>query len=446
MNQPTRARARDRAILRTLVGGAGLQMSIAIATLVSLPFVTRELSAAEFGIFATLTGLAVLFALADFGIGGALTTRLAELRGVGDEGGAVRAVSTAIVAATTAGLVTGLLLVLSLLVVPWQTLLGAGAVSNAAVVHAVLATALAAGLSVPAAIGQRILYGIDRGGLANLWLLGGAVLAAVGLVVSTQAGWPLFMYVLVALGAPALAGIASGFAAVWWLAPQLRPHAKHVSRAEWEVLRKVSGWYFVIMLATAASFQVDALIVASILGAADAGEFALAVRVFGLISASLTPALLQLWPAFGEAFARGDLGWIRSRLIMSTAFGALTSLVAGAVVVLVGPDLIAAVFSSELRPHRALLLALAAASVISFVTSPAYLLMNATGRVRLHAFAAIAMAAMNFPISLLLTRQIGISGPGWGTLIASVVCTVPVGMCVVPRLLSAERVANTRRT
>jgi O-antigen/teichoic acid export membrane protein len=420
------------------VSGAGLQVSIAVSTLVSLPFVTRELSAAEFGVFATLSGLAVLFGLADFGIGGALTTRLAELRGNDNDAIAVRAVSTALVAAAGAGLVAALLLGLSLLVVPWQTLLGADAVSEAAVVQAVLATAVAIGLSVPAAIGQRILYGIDRGGLANLWLLGGAVLSTVGLVVGTQSDWPLFMYVLVALGTPALAGITSGVAAVWWLAPQLRPHRRHASRSEWQLLRKASGWYFVITLATAVSFQLDALIVASILGAGEAGEFVLAVRVFGLISASLTPALLQLWPAFAEAFVRNDLLWIRSRLAWATGLGVGASLAAGMAVVGVGPDVIENLSTSELRPDRVLLIALCGSTVSGFLTAPTYLLLNATGRVRLHGSVAVSMALLNFPLSLVLTHLIGISGPAWGTLIASLVCAVPVAL-TVPGALSRDR-------
>jgi O-antigen/teichoic acid export membrane protein len=417
------------------VSGAGLQVSIAVSTLVSLPFVTRALSPDEFGVFATLTGFAVLFALADFGIGGALTTRLAEARGAGDDIGAIRAVSTGVVASMGVGLVAALLLGLSPLVVPWQSLLGASAVPEEAIAHAMIATATAIGLSVPAAIGQRILYGIDRGGQANLWLLGGAIVAAVGLVVGARSEWPLFMYVLVALGVPALAGIASGVAAVGLFAPLLRPRLRFASKAEWQLLRRASGWYFVITLATAISFQLDALIVASILGAAEAGKFAVAVRVFGLISASLTPALLQLWPAFGDAFVRGDVAWIKSRLIWSTGVGVGASLLAGLVVVAVGPDTIATLFTSDLRPERVLLLALGAATVFSFLTAPSYLLMNATGRVRVHALTAAAVAVVNFPVSLVLTHQLGVSGPAWGTLIASAACTFVPGVLVVRSIL-----------
>jgi O-antigen/teichoic acid export membrane protein len=176
------------------------------------------------------------------------------------------------------------------------------------------------------------------------------------------------------------------------------------------------------------------LIVSSVLGASTAGVFALAVRLFGLISASITPALLQLWPAFGDAHARGDRYWIRSRLLWSTVLGAGVSAAAGLAVIAFGRPVISALFTPALVPDRLLLVALACWTTASFCTAPSYLLLNATGRVRVHGLVAIAVSTVNLPLSLVLTHVTGVSGPAWGSLIAT------LAVAPVPAILSVRHV------
>lgn len=435
VDRVSRLGARDQALIRTLFGGAGLQLSIALSTIVSLPFVTRSLTTAEFGVFATLTGLGALMALADLGIGGALTSRLAEVQAREDGEAARTVVATAIVASCAAGALVWLVLSASRWLLPWQDLLGAGKIDASHVSGAVLAMAFATGLSVPALVGQRILYAIHRGEVANLWLLVGSVASGATLILGSLAHWPLYAFLLAALGVPALSGIASGFSAVLKHAPELRPRLGAASATEWRRMVGPSGWYFVIALSAAVSFQADALIVSSVLGASAAGVYALAARGFGLVSASLTPTLTQLWPAFGDAYVRRDRDWIRSRLMWSTCIGAAASAAAGVVIVAVGPPVVGALFTDALVPDRALLVALTCWTAYSFVTAPGYLLLNASGRVRVHGLVAIGVALLNLPLSIVLTHVIGISGPAWGSFLASIALTAVPGYIAVRHVL-----------
>src|SRR4051794_16133610 len=71
-------RKRDVALFRTLSTSAGLQITSIVGALVSLPFVTRSLSTAEYGVVVTLSGFISLLSFADFGAGAALTDNLAR--------------------------------------------------------------------------------------------------------------------------------------------------------------------------------------------------------------------------------------------------------------------------------------------------------------------------------------------------------------------------------
>jgi len=439
-----RGRSRDRAILQTLVAGGGLQLTIVLSAILSLPVVTRDLTSSEYGVLATLTGFVALLAFADLGVGGALTTRLAAVLGRDDQDEAAVVVSTAVVASLMA---SGLLLAVGILatfVLPWQTILGASEVRESAVTSAVLCTALATGMSIVGGIGQRILYGVQRGRVANQWLVAAAVFSALASVLAALMHAPLFVFVLAAVGCPSLVSLGC---TAWVLArtPEVpRPSWLAVRKEEFFELAGSSWWFFLIALFSAIGYQTDALIVASVLGASAAGVFSVASRVFGVVLQSLYPALLQLWPAFGEAYARGDLSWMRSRLRWSVSLVALVSAASGIALILVGRDLISVWLTDDLVPSRGLLVALAVWTAYSLAMAPVLLLLNATGRVRAHALMAIGVGVANLPLSVLFTLQFGTMGPVLGSLVANVLFAGLPGVVIAKRVLSGGTPRDSR--
>ena len=444
MNGSDRGSARDGAIVRTLLAGAGLQLTIGLSTLIALPFVTRELTAPEFGVFATLSGFALLLAFADFGIGGALTTDLARAIGRDNLVDGRRLVSTAAAAATAIGVLTFVVLAVSVELVPWQRLLGAQQVAATDLREALFVVASVTALSVPASLGQRLLYGIQKGATANTILVIAACIGAVMLTAAAAWDWPLSAFVAVSLGTPVLAGLACGGLAlrVW---PTLRPSLRLASLSEWRRLRASSGWHFAIGVAGAVSFQTDALVVSSVLGAATAGVFAVAVRLFGLVAQSLYPAMLQLWPTMSEAYERGEFAWIRSRLTRVTLVAGAASLIAGVVLTIVGPRLIGLLLTDSLIPGRDLMIALTCWTTYSLVSAPSFLLLNATGHVRVHAITAIVAAVVNLPLTIVLAHAFGVAGPVWASLGASAAVSALPWLIVVRRVLAGDAQSSEAR-
>jgi O-antigen/teichoic acid export membrane protein len=319
------------------------------------------------------------------------------------------------------------------LTLPWNSMLGADGLSAGEVRAAVLAAALVTGFSVPAMLGQRILYGMHRGGSANRWLSAGIVLSATLGVVCATTGAPLAVYVVAMLGAPALVGLVC---LTWILGhdSDLRPHRSSVSRAEFTSLRGSSFWFFLIDLAAVVGYQTDVFVVAWVLGARDAGVYSVCLRVFGLVTASLTPALVQLWPAFADAYARGDAHWIRTRLRGTVLIGGAVGAVASLALILVGPTLISTWLTSAVEPPRTLMLACALWTVCQLIMAPFFLLMNATNRVRVHAQLAVGVACLNVPLSVWLAFKIGLPGPVLGSLLATLLVMAVPGIILTRRL------------
>ena len=70
--------------------------------------------------------------------------------------------------------------------------------------------------------------------------------------------------------------------------------------------------FFVLQIAGLVVFNSDNLIVTHYLGPAQVAPYSVAWRLVGYASIAQTLISPALWPAFSEAFARGDFQWVRS--------------------------------------------------------------------------------------------------------------------------------------
>lgn len=417
----SRSRRRDRALVTTFLTGASLQVSIVLASLLSLPFVTRALSADEFGVLSLLTSLTTILSLADLGVGAALALRLGMLRDLDtDEAGAT--VTTALVFAACTGGALAMAGVVSVAFVPWSAWLGAESVGESAVDAGVLTMAVCAGLYVVAGLGSRILFGLQRGSVANLVTLVAGLLGSAASILAAYAGAPLAVFVACSLGAPA---VVWAMATAWLLVgprPLVRPHFGRTGRVRVRTLAGQSSAFFVIAATGLVAYQSGPFFAASALGAAAAGVLSVATRLFALVSQFFYPILMQFTPAVAEARAHGDDAWARTRLYrMAGLTGVLATLASGVLVVGGGP-LVATVLSAALEPHESLLWALAAWTVFGVATGPWFFYLDAVGLVWSHATMSAVMMFVSLPTAFVLTRAWGISGPVWANLFATATC------------------------
>ena len=87
------------------------------------------------------------------------------------------------------------------------------------------------------------------------------------------------------------------------------------------------GEFFVLQIAGLMAFNSDNLVVTHFLGPAQVASYSVAWRLTSYAAIAQTLIVPALWPAFSEAFARGDLKWVRRMFrrtmwaTMSIAFG-----------------------------------------------------------------------------------------------------------------------------
>jgi O-antigen/teichoic acid export membrane protein len=102
---------------------------------------------------------------------------------------------------------------------------------------------------------------------------------------------------------------------------------------------------------------------------------------------------------------------------------------------LLGPMVQKAWAGAAYTPDRRLMIAFGLLGALQFLQLPAQMLLNAKGVARMQLIAVVAMLAVNLPLTLLLVRPVGTSGPVFATVIATAVCLT------IPSILRAVREA-----
>lgn len=310
--------------------GRGVQV---VAQLVAVRILTDNLGTQGYGAFAVLASLTGWFLLADLSLGTSLQNHISERRAAGQASGDV-IVSAALLALGS----TLVFAALAVLAAPWLAaqLLGGFSLSPQTRTLAFLAVALPGVGTALGGVAYRIWFARHRGYLANLLPALGAVLGTLGVWALARGGGAALLPESVALYyAPVallpiaalamLAGGAGGGFRRALVAPLLH--------------RALRFWAFGLL--AAGVLQVDFIIMARLLGAADIVVYSLASKVFLLVFFVYNALLQALWPVCSEAIARGEWDRVVAAVRRYMILGALFTLAGGAAFALLNHQVVA---------------------------------------------------------------------------------------------------------
>ncbi len=300
-----------RALLSSLSAGAAKAIGMA-ATLVTVPLTAAYLGPERFGLFMTVSSVPLLLTFADFGIGNGLLNALAAAHGRDDRDEAAEFVSSAFfLLLAVAGLFAGFF-ALAYPHVAWGGLFnvrGGEAVREAGPALAIFALSVA--VNIPLGLVQRVQQGYQEGYITNLWLAAGSVLNLGLLLCFVRAGKSLPWLVAAVTIGPVLAGIANWITEFSWKRPEFAPRwvrfrwhqAKRIGSSGLQIFSSQAG---AAVLLTAPVF-----LLGHRLGQEAVASYAVLQRVFWIFVVASALLTTPLWPAYGEALARGDRRWIR---------------------------------------------------------------------------------------------------------------------------------------
>lgn len=406
-----------RALWTTLASGLAKGGGL-LSMLVLVPVLMRYLGDERAGIWMTLSSLTILLGFADLGMGTGLMTAVARADGARDEGLARRAISSCffVLAAVAVGLA-----VLWVALSPWvawtEVLRTSAAVTPGEARGAMAAFFLATLVGLPFSIVERVQSGQQEGFASHGWQMGGtllslgAVLGAVGM----SAGLEGILWA--GLGSRSVMLVANW---VWYFRvrrPAFCPRWHSFDRGTaGEMLRLGSVFLWLNVLAFN-WWLVDPIVILRSLGPEAVTGYGAMQRLFAvaLVGQYL---VMPLWPAFGEALARGDHGWVRSTLRRALRFTLLLTAGLGLGLVLFGRPLTRLWLRSAYEPAWSLLIGMAALNLLLIVAwNLSGVLIHGKFLKRQTGWYTVA-AGLALGLKLLLVRHWGLSGVVWASVIA----------------------------
>jgi len=195
--------------------------------------------------------------------------------------------------------------------------------------------------------------------------------------------------------------------------------------------------FFVLQCAFAVSYSSDNIVITQVWGAAAVAAYAVPQKLFSPVSAVVQMAVGPLWPAYGEAIARGDVAWVRRVFRASLILTLAVTIPICALLATAGPYILRMFFGRSLRAPMSLLIVLAVWGVVNAVSMVTSVLLNGAGVLKPQTLLAVIASLGNLILSVLLTRRFGVIGVCLGSIIAQLLITFPAYFVLIKGLFES---------
>jgi O-antigen/teichoic acid export membrane protein len=388
-------------------------------SVVSVPLTIRYLGGERYGAWVTIASVVTFLSITDFGLAASLTNTLGKAQAEDSHARGQRLVSSALVMLSLIALgilIAGIALAPRIAALLFPNL--QSPVARAEIVPAVMIALSIFALNLPLLVSTRVLAAHQESALANFWNIAGSLgnlMALLG-VIWLRGGLPWLVFGCFGMG------LVANFACVVWLftfhKPLLRPTFAGVDPAFVGILFS-DGWkFFVIGIGWMVNWQTDNMVIAHFLGAAQVTPYAVTFSLFAIATGLQTLAYPSLWPAYTEAYAQRDYGWIRKTLRSNFKFSLFTTTAIVGFLTLFGSEIIRLWAGAAAVPPFSVIVWMALWRLMLSTLLVGSCLLNATGHLKGMTIYGTVTAVLNLALSILLAKMYGITGVIAGTVIA----------------------------
>ncbi len=426
-SEQCRANERRRRVLFTAAASLVARGTQAIATLISVPLTVRYLGQERYGMWMAISSITGMLAFADFGLGNGLLNAVADAHGRGDRVAARKAVSTAFLLLST--IAVGLMVFFFAIQegVPWASFFNVqSSVAQMEIRQTVVAVVTCFAIGVPLGVVQRVQLGYQEGFASNLWQAGGAILGLIGLICAVRMGVGVPGLVFAFYGGPLFALVLNFLnqfgRSRTWLVPTPRAFELGIARS----LGRAGSMFFVAQLGTVLILNAPNLVIARLLGANTVAPYSVVMKPIQALTLLTALWAIPLWPAYGEAAARGDWNWIARTFRRTAVLGLLVSVSGASLFFAFHRSILGYWVGVDLIPDGLTVGATCLFLVANSVRLTGSMCLNGLGHLRGQVGYQLLVGAAAVGLSLPLARALGLGGIA----VAFAVGEAVIGACV----------------
>lgn len=444
VSQDSRRRSRGIASATlTAIFGKGTSLLVSAAI---VPLTVRYLGSEGYGLWITISSTATMFFVLDIGIASTLTNLISEAYSADDKERAATYFATAFWLVLGISALLGLAGWILWLHVPWVSIFH---VQNSALANdtsrAMAAAFIVFLFALPTGLAAKILGGYQELHASNLFVAAGSALSLLAVVAVVYFHGSLSLLVAGFAGST----VAANATCLLWICffhkPWMMPWPRLINRGCIGQIFRSGGQFFAIQMAGLVIFSSDNLVISHYLSPAYVTPYAVTWRLVGYATAAQTLILPALWPAYSEAYAKGDLPWIRVTYNRVRWVTVAALLVVCSTMLFAGREIIRIWAGPAAVPSALLIQLMCVWIVICVFTTNQSCLMGATFRVSKQAISSLLSAAANLALSIYWVKTLGTTGVVLGTIVSYLLFIVVVQSWEIRRILRGDFLAGRQQ-
>lgn len=395
------------AVAMSLVSKGGF----ALLQLVSVPLAVRILGMESFGLYASIAFAIQLVMVFQFGVGPALTHGISTAVANGDRETEKTFYATAFYLLLGLTVLAGIACSAIVLTVPLTTLFGDGYAGREAEMMPAIWLAIAFVLAkFMLSQTERMREGYLEVKINNAWGAFGNLLGAMTLGIGVFY-FESIVFIMVAVhGTNLLVRLGNTIHLLTtrrYLIPSWSRFDRGLAK---RLLKDGVAFGTTDMIPPLVSYSGCSLIAAHLGGPATVAVFHILMQLVNHLKGFVVMFTLPTWPAVADAFARGDIGWVRgaSRKLLGFVFGYGLLVVAG--FTLIGPIALPFWYGAEFVPGRLLLLLFSLYFLVSAWSYSAKCMLVGVGEVRFCAWVVLVEALVLLVPALVGMKLFGLEG------------------------------------
>lgn len=409
-----RSKERARRIYLSAITALGAKLVSFIALVVTVPMTLHHLGVERYGVWMTLTSFLALLSFADLGLGLGMINAVSHASGRNDPREMQTSISNTFLMLCV---MASLLIVVSVIVVPlvpWSSVFNVRSpLAKEELAPTLLMMAATTAIAMPLGIVQRVQLGLQEGFLSNAWQIGGSVASLIAIVVAVKLGASLPWLVLGFSGAPLLVTLLNWSHFFVMRHPDLRPKLAGISKAWMVKLARVGIGFAVLQTGYQIAYSLDNVVIARVLGSDAVAEYAVITRLFSIVPMAAGLIAVPLWPAFGEAFTRGDYTWVKRTLKRATAITFLLALSASLILAAFSQFIVGKWAGNSVIPSFALAFGVAIWVSIDTVRLTTSDFFNSVGVIRFQIGVFFVYGAISLATKAFFASRYGSAGVVW---------------------------------
>lgn len=382
-----------------------------LISLMYVPLLINSLSPYRYGIWLTITSIMAWLNLFDMGLGNGLRNKLSESIAKNDTKEAKYLVSTAYASIAMLALVLNALFFIITKYLDWSNILNVPATMRQEVTTLVNMVFILVSVQFVLSIINSMLLAFQKPAYSSLITTVGQILAfgAVSFCVLVLKDSSLFNLGLIISLSPVLMLILF---TLYIFIKEFRLYSPNFRYIKFSYLNKILSLgvkFFAIQIITIILFQTCNIIIAQNIGQEGVTEYNIAYKYIGLIYMVFSIIVTPYWSASTEAYARGDLEWIKQSVKKLNFIAFLLSLAGLGLLLFSDFTYKLWIGKSIVADYKTLGLALIYFVLLIRYSTYGYIL-NGIGKIHIQLIITSIVAAFFIPATIFLSKKFGLNG------------------------------------